>query len=30
MCNSNKNKIIQMYYTEHLRSTDISKALNKE
>lgn len=28
MCNSNKNKIIQMYYIEHLRPTDISKALN--
>lgn len=28
MCNSNKNKIIQMYYTEHLRPTDISEALN--
>lgn len=28
MCNSNKNKIIQMYYTEHLRPTDISKALD--
>ncbi len=28
MCNSNKNKIIQMYYTEHLRPTDIAKALN--
>lgn len=28
MCDSNKNKIIQMYYTEHLRPTDISKSLN--
>lgn len=28
MCNSNKDKIIQMYYNEHLRPTDISKALN--
>lgn len=28
MCNSNKNKIIQMYYDQHLRPTDISKALN--
>lgn len=28
MCNSNKDKIIQMYYNEHLRHTDISKALN--
>lgn len=28
MCNSNKDKIIQMYYIEHLRPTDISKVLN--
>lgn len=28
MCNSNKDNIIQMYYNEHLRPTDISKALN--
>ena len=28
MCNSNKDKIIQMYYNEHLRPTDISKVLN--
>lgn len=28
MCNSNKNRIIQMYYIEHLRPTDIAKALN--
>lgn len=28
MCSSNKDKIIQMYYNEHLRPTDISKALN--
>ncbi len=28
MCNSNKDKIIQMYYIEHLRPTDIEKTLN--
>ena len=28
MCNSNKDNIIQMYYNEHFRPTDISKALN--
>lgn len=28
MCNSNKDKIIQMYYIEHLRPTDIAKTLN--
>lgn len=28
MSNSNKDKIIQMYYIEHLRPTDIAKALD--
>lgn len=28
MCKSNKEQIIQMYYIEHLRPTDIAKALH--
>ena len=28
MCKSNKEQIIQMYYTQHLRPTDIAQALN--
>lgn len=28
MCKSNKEQIIQMYYTQLLRPTDIAQALN--
>ena len=28
MCKSNKEQIIQMYYIQHLRPTDIAQALN--